>query len=109
MSNTKVPPRKKVQAATHQKTQRTSLAAPAERTAERRNWNVRLPLDVVEQAWGAMRLLEEVEPDKIHTTATFTARAFELLAQELADEHNSGEPIPPSTTNPVGRGRPSAF
>ncbi|MDV6298998.1 hypothetical protein R3P82_07700 [Dietzia maris] len=54
-----------------------------------RNWNVRLPADLVERVWGTCQALEEAED--LPSAVAFTVRAFEELLDRLDAEHNDGQ------------------
>jgi len=56
---------------------------------EYRNWNVRLPADLVERVWGTCQALEDAED--LPSAVAFTVRAFEELLDRLDAEHNDGQ------------------
>lgn len=57
---------------------------------EYRNWNVRLPADLVERIWGTCEALDDTED--LPSAVAFTVRAFEEMLDRLDAEHNDGQP-----------------
>lgn len=98
-----------------QKTRLPSLTADAKAAAdakarwrEVRNWNVRLPVPLVERAWGAIERLNERPGEVPHTTVSFTVMAFEQALERLEAEYNNGQQFH-ADKNPVGSGRPPSY
>lgn len=58
---------------------------------EYRNWNVRLPADLVERVWGTCQALDDAED--LPSAVAFTVRAFEELLDRLDAEHHDGKPF----------------
>lgn len=58
--------------------------------AKPKNWNCRLPADLVHRIYGACEALADVE-DNMHTNVAITYRALDELLEKLEDEHNGGE------------------
>lgn len=67
-----------------------ATARPAD-APEYRNWNVRLPADLVERIWGTSQALDDTED--LPSAVAFTVRAFEELLDRLDAEHNNGKPF----------------
>ena len=68
---------------------------------EYRNWNMRLPADLVERVWGTCQALEDAED--LPSAVAFTVRAFEELLDRLDAEYNDGKPYH-SDTSPFRAG-----
>lgn len=73
---------------------------------EYRNWNVRLPADLVERIYGACAELAEEED--IRSNVGFTVRAMEELLDRLEKKHNGGEPYR-QVDSPFRPGRPVSY
>lgn len=55
-----------------------------------KNWNTRLPADLVHRLYGACTALAGVE-ENMHTHVAVTYRALDELLTKLENEHNGGE------------------
>jgi len=77
-----------------------STPRPAD-APEYRNWNMRLPADLVERIWGTCEALDKDED--LPSAVAFTVRAFEELLDRLDAEYNDGKPYH-SDTSPFRAG-----
>lgn len=68
----------------------------ADNAPEYRNWNVRLPADLVERIWGTCGALDDEED--LPSAVAFTVRAFEEMLDRLDDKHNDGQPYHANTS-----------
>lgn len=71
-----------------------------------KHWNVRLPSDLVERAYGACAELAEVED--IRSNVAFTVRAMEEYLDRLEREHNGGRRYH-QEESPFSAGRPVSY
>lgn len=80
--------------------------APTRPAQEYRNWNVRLPAELVERIYGACDALSETED--IRSNVGFTVRAMDELLTRLEAEHNGGRRYSRSDS-PFRAGRPVSY
>lgn len=82
--------------------------APVKKIApvEYKNWNVRLPADLVERAYGACAELADTED--IRSNVGFTVRAMEEFLDRLEEKYNGGRRYHQSES-PFKSGRPVSY